>query len=205
MDEEKPLRPIFIVSEGRNLRCLLEADWLPLDPFNEAVQVRECQREFYRVTLTNLLNRARVGLSLHGVFMDPCLSPRCPPITMLAIRALHPIEFILCTVNLILTEELVFGTDRDGHNRQFLNNDPGSLRNQLAAEDTIDANASIVAEGDGLGPRVALLEEDVLEVLGDEAILYRVAVVIEGLLHVISPLSAQAQGPAVENLVKLDE
>ena len=72
-----------------------------------------------------------------------------------------------------------------------MNDDTGALRNQFTAEDPVDANASVVAERDRFGPRVALLEEDVLEVLGDEAIFNRIAVIVESLLNVVFPLSAQ--------------
>jgi len=71
-----------------------------------------------------------------------------------------------------------------------LDHDSGSLGDQLAAEHAIDSNATVVTEGDGFGPRVALLEEDVLKIGRHEAVLNRVAVVVECLHDVLPPALA---------------
>ena len=86
-----------------------------------------------------------------------------------------------------------------------MNDDARAFRDELAAEDSVDADATIVAEGDWFGPGVALFEEYMLEVLRDEAVLNRIAVVVKGLMHVISPFPTQQKGSAVEDLIELHE
>ena len=63
--------------------------------------------------MTDLLDGARIRLSLHGVLVDPCLTPRRFTIMMITIRALHAVELILRAVNFIFTKQFVFGADRD--------------------------------------------------------------------------------------------
>jgi len=56
-----------------------------------------------------------------------------------------------------------------------------------------------------LCPRVALLEEYMLEVSADKLVLNRVAIVIERLHHVHSPAFAQFQSSAKKYLIVLDQ
>lgn len=110
---------------------------------------------------------------------------------MLLVRALHSVKFVLSSVDFIFTEQLVLGTDGHCHDGQVLYYYTWSFRHKLALEDSVDADASRVTEGNGLGPRVALLEENVLEVSAYEGVLYGVAIVIKGLHHVVPPALAQ--------------
>ena len=83
--------------------------------------------------------------------------------------------------------------------------DSWALRNQFTLKHSVDSNASVIAERYWLSPCEAFLEENVLKVGADEAVLDRIAIVIEGLHHVCTPTFAQPEGSAEKDLIVLDQ
>ena len=71
-----------------------------------------------------------------------------------------------------------------------MHHDSRAFTYQLAAKNAIDSYTAVVAEADWFGPRVALLEEHVLEVGLHEAVLDWVAIVVKCLHYVLAPALA---------------
>ena len=137
--------------------------------------------------------------------MKPSLSRRRFSVVMLAISALHSVKFVLGSVHLVFSVELILSADGGGNNLQILSLNARSLGYELALENSIDSNAFVVAESDWLGPGEALFEEDMLEVGRDKGVLDGIAVVVECLAHVFSPFLAQFLSSQIENLVVLNQ
>lgn len=98
--------------------------------------------------------------------MDPGFSHGCISLIVLFFGTLDSIKFVLRPIHLVFAKKFVFGAEHNGYDWQLLNLDGGPFGYQLTLEHSVDSNASIVAERDRFGPRVAFLEEYVLKVCG---------------------------------------
>lgn len=86
-----------------------------------------------------------------------------------------------------------------------MSDDARSFRYKLTLKHSVDPDASVIAKRNRLSPSEALLEENVLEVGGNKRVLNRIAIVIKGLHHILSPLLAQSQRSPKEDLIILDQ
>ena len=123
--------------------------------------------------------------------MDPSLSAWGIAFLVLLLPALNAVKLVLGAVDVVLTVQFVLGTDSSRHNGQVLHHDSWAFTHQLAAENAIDTDTTVIAEADRLGPRVALLKEHVLEVRLHEAVFDWVAIVVKCLHHVLAPALVQ--------------
>lgn len=103
MAEQRITGAVFVVGESGHARCSAESRRFPFDPLNKAVHIRKRDRELNRITNTDRLNRLRIRLPLHHVFMDPRV-PFSPWI-------LQPVKPELGVEHVTLPEQLELGSD----------------------------------------------------------------------------------------------
>jgi hypothetical protein len=137
--------------------------------------------------------------------VDPSLSLWRITTPVLLLCAFLFVELVFCPVDLSVAIELVPSSNGVGDGRLLENFEELAVRDDLAREDSVKPETLLAAEGNWLIPGECLLEEEVLKVARNEFVFKLVAVVIDALLDLFTPLLGQPLSFYEDGRVELDQ